>query len=134
MNKSLFGGQSVGSSDVLVMYTYAGDMDLDGDVDGDDYFRIDQGFQSHGALTGYENGDLNYDGKINADDYFIIDRNYSRQGSPFAAALTRLAGVSAVPEPGWLVEGLRCWGRCALEAGCGMMSVAAGGIACDWLG
>jgi hypothetical protein len=111
LNKSSFGNQSVGSSDVLVMYTYAGDMNLNGDIDGDDYFRIDQGFQSGGSLTGYVNGDLNYDGKINADDYFLIDRNYSRQGTAFSVA-PALGGVSAVPEPAVVgLLGLYCGGR-----------------------
>ncbi len=36
-----FGGQIVGAGDVLVMYTYAGDADLSGSINGDDYFRID---------------------------------------------------------------------------------------------
>ncbi len=98
LGKSTFGGQSVGSSDVLVMYTYAGDADLSGRINGDDYFRIDSGFAAH--ATGYDNGDFNLDGKIDADDYFIIDRNYSRRGSPFAASEPlSLNGVQAVPEP-----------------------------------
>ena len=84
------------------MYTYAGDTNLDGQINGDDYFRVDSGFASAGALSGYENGDLNYDGRIDADDYFIIDSNYGNQTLgvfPNAAPLGELAGVSAVPEP-----------------------------------
>ena len=101
-----FGGQTVNSTDTLVMYTYAGDMNLNGQINGDDYFRIDMGYNSGGSLTGYENGDLNYDNKINADDYFIIDRNYGRQTLgvfPTAAPLAPAAGVSAVPEPASIV-------------------------------
>jgi hypothetical protein len=89
----------VGSGDVLVEYTYAGDADLTGAINGDDYFRIDSGFLAH--ATGYDNGDFNYDGRIDADDYFIIDRNYTRQGAPFpSAAPLTLGAVAAVPEPG----------------------------------
>ncbi len=33
--------------DVLVMYTYDGDANLSGNIDGDDYFRIDAGFERH---------------------------------------------------------------------------------------
>ena len=55
------------------MYTYCGDANLDGLINGDDYFRIDNGFFAH--LSGFSNGDFNYDGVINADDYFLIDRN-----------------------------------------------------------
>jgi hypothetical protein len=89
-----FGGQTVGTGDVLVMYTYAGDADLSGDVDADDFFRIDAGFT--GALKGYFNGDFDYSGIIDADDYFLIDSSYAFHGSPIASA------VSAVPEPAGL--------------------------------
>ena len=78
------------------MYTYAGDANLSGNINGDDYFRIDTGYTSH--LTGYENGDFNYDGKIDADDYFLIDRNYARQTSPFSAG-EPVGDIAAVPEP-----------------------------------
>jgi hypothetical protein len=98
-----FAGQTVNTTDTLVMYTYNGDMNLNGTINGDDYARIDAGFASIGAMTGYENGDLNYDGKINADDYFIIDKNYGHAADlgtfPHAPALGGLAGVTAVPEP-----------------------------------
>ena len=59
------------------MYTYAGDADLNGKLDGDDYFRIDTGFASN--ATGWVNGDFDYNGHINGDDYFILDRNLGRQ-------------------------------------------------------
>ena len=100
----LWSGQTVTPSDTLIKYTYVGDMNLDGTINGDDYFRIDQGFGSqHGAspLHGYANGDLNFDGVINSDDYFLIDSNYSKQ---FTTVLDESlnagrGGVSAVPEP-----------------------------------
>src|SRR6185437_17131797 len=95
--KSTFGGLSVGAADVLVMYTYAGDADLNGLINGDDYFHIDSGYSAH--ETGYMNGDFNYDGRIDADDYFIIDRNYSEQGAAFTASSPLINGVAAVPEP-----------------------------------
>jgi hypothetical protein len=86
-----FGGQTILAGDVLVMYTYAGDADLDGSIDGDDFGQIDSGFSAN--LKGYFNGDFNYSGKIDADDYFLIDANYGRQGAPIAS------GAAAVPEP-----------------------------------
>ena len=39
-----FRGQAITATDVLVGYTYAGDANLSGFIDGDDYFRIDKGF------------------------------------------------------------------------------------------
>jgi autotransporter-associated beta strand protein len=100
VNRNTFAGQSVTAGDLLVMYTYAGDADLNGKLDGDDYVRLDQGFGNNS--TGWSNGDFNYDGKINGDDYFILDGNLGRQTlgviptDPSAAPRARL---SAVPEP-----------------------------------
>src|SRR5439155_15338672 len=71
---STWSGQDIGAGDVLVMYTYGGDANLDGLVNGDDYFQIDSHVNQSGAV-GYFNGDFNYDGAINGDDYFIIDSN-----------------------------------------------------------
>jgi hypothetical protein len=77
---SSFDGQTVGNADVLVKYTYAGDANFDGVVNGSDYALIDNGYnadQSYLAqnpggtsppLTGWRNGDFNYDGVINGDD------------------------------------------------------------------
>jgi hypothetical protein len=106
-NKLVFGDTAVTGSDVLVMYTYAGDADLSGFINGDDYTFIDAGFA--GNLTGYVNGDFDYSGKIDADDYFLIDVNYTRQGAPFSAAAP-LSGATAVPEPaaGLTSLGLAC--------------------------
>jgi T5SS/PEP-CTERM-associated repeat protein/autotransporter-associated beta strand protein len=101
-----FGGVSVTGTDTLIMYTYAGDANLSGDIDADDYANID--FNSGTGATGYFNGDFNYDGGINADDYALIDFNFNAQGAPFPTSdglATR--GVAAVPEPsGWLLATL----------------------------
>ena len=71
-----FHGESVDGTAVLVKYTFAGDANLDGKINGDDYFAIDSGYAAH--ASGYANGDFNYDGRIDADDYFLIDANASR--------------------------------------------------------
>ena len=91
-----FGGVSVGANDTLVMYTYGGDANLDGAINGDDYFQIDSGFPegSHGWFS----GDFNYDGAITGDDYFVIDSNFPAQGAPYPTG-AGLPGVRAVPEP-----------------------------------
>ncbi len=102
------------TSDVLVKYTYFGDANLDGVVDGDDYTLIDNGFNN--SLTGWHNGDFNYDGVVNGDDYTLIDNAFNTQGPSLAAApgfgelsraaemvagnTSQIAGSSnAVPEP-----------------------------------
>jgi hypothetical protein len=96
-----FGGVvGVTASDVLVMYTYAGDANLDGRVTGDDYSAIDFGALVPGA-DGWVNGDFNYDGTVTGDDYSAIDFAILAQGAPFpkAAGGSGLSGVTAVPEP-----------------------------------
>src|SRR5262249_43216141 len=78
-----FAGQPVDATAVLIRFTYAGDANLDGRLDIDDYVRIDQGVAAR--LTGWSNGDFNLDGKINVDDFAIIDGNINNQGPPLLA-------------------------------------------------
>ena len=95
-----FDGTAPAATDVLVKYTYFGDANLDGKVDGQDYGLIDNGFNQ--ALTGWFNGDFNYDGKVDGSDYTLIDNAFNSQGAPLASSgLTAIstAEVAAVPEP-----------------------------------
>src|SRR4030095_9687393 len=93
-----FGGVPISSGDVLIMYTYAGDANLDGLIDGGDYGIIDNFVQVPGADS-YFNGDFNYDGVIERGDYGIIDNNIQAQGAPFPTSGGIAAAVTAVPEP-----------------------------------
>ena len=102
-----FEGMTVNTSDVLVKYTYYGDANLDGHVDGTDYSRIDNGYLM--GLTGWYNGDFNYDGVIDGSDYTLIDNAYNTQGAQIAgevasptAQIVGAIGSSAVPEPATL--------------------------------
>jgi fibronectin-binding autotransporter adhesin len=102
---STFDNQPVSSTDVLLKYTYVGDANLDGMVDGSDYSLIDNGYLNH--LTGWYNGDFNYDGVVDGSDYTLIDNAFNSQGaqldaivvSPNAFATAEIAGASSVPEP-----------------------------------
>jgi hypothetical protein len=76
-------GQPVSPNDVLIAFTYGGDANLDGSINGNDYFQIDRGFLNH--YTGWVNGDFNYDGTVNGNDYFIIDSNFINQSGQLAA-------------------------------------------------
>ena len=104
------GGSNPGSTDVLVKYTYFGDANLDGKVDGSDYSLIDNGYAvdkaTPGTLTGWYNGDFNYDGVIDGSDYTLIDNAFNQQSSVLTASLNaQIAsqiGGSAVPEPATL--------------------------------
>ena len=84
-------------------------MNLDGKINGDDYFRIDSVFATH--PTGYANGDLNYSGNVDADDYFIIDSNYGHG----MIALSLPAYVPASTSQAGEVAG--AWARVASESG-----------------
>jgi fibronectin-binding autotransporter adhesin len=95
-----------GTSDVLVKYTYYGDTNLDGAVDGSDYTNIDHGFANH--LTGWQNGDFNYDGVVDGSDYTLIDNAFNTQGASLgsnpaaliASTTSQIAGGgTSVPEP-----------------------------------
>jgi hypothetical protein len=103
-----FEGLTVPSTDILVKYTFYGDANLDGAVDGSDYTLIDAGFNSAGSLTGWQNGDFNNDGVVDGSDYTLIDNAFNTQGASLgtnplalvAGATAQIAGGgSAVPEP-----------------------------------
>jgi fibronectin-binding autotransporter adhesin len=112
-------GASTVDGDILFKYTYYGDANLSGAVDGSDYSLIDYGYLNH--LTGWYNGDFNYDGAVDGSDYTLIDNAFNSQGtalaselaSPDAIATAQMAGsASAVPEPATL--GLLAFGAAGL--------------------
>ena len=88
-----FSGVTVGATDILMKYTYFGDADLSGVVDGTDYFLIDQAFSSGLLNGGWLNGDFSYDGKVDGTDYFLIDNAFGAQTGALGLS------ASAVPEP-----------------------------------
>jgi fibronectin-binding autotransporter adhesin len=102
-----FDGSMTSSNDVLISYTYFGDADLSGTLNGADYQQIDLGFGSH--LTGWSNGDFNYDGVVDGADYALIDNTFNQIAATGAAPLAIIASsnlsvgsasTSSVPEPG----------------------------------
>jgi hypothetical protein len=92
-----FDGTVPGASDVLVKYTYYGDANLDGKVDGSDYSRIDNGYLDH--LTSWFNGDFNYDGIINGSDYTLIDNSFDTQGASLAARESSAVQLASAATP-----------------------------------
>ena len=75
--------KTVDATAVLVKYTYVGDVDLNGRIDGDDYFWIDLGYEAH--ANGWGSGDLNYDARVDADDYFLSDIAFTHRGQTCSA-------------------------------------------------
>jgi hypothetical protein len=63
---------------VLLKYTYIGDTNLDGKVDGSDYSNIDYGYGN--SKTGWFNGDVDYDGVVDGSDYSYMDNVFNNQG------------------------------------------------------
>ena len=96
---------SVSGTDVLVMYTWNGDADLNGKVNADDYFIIDSNYNKNLASPGWVRGDFDYSGAINGDDYTVIDAGFSGQHGTIltAGGVDALSGVAAVPEPASVV-------------------------------
>ncbi|MBC7783820.1 MAG: PEP-CTERM sorting domain-containing protein [Burkholderiales bacterium] len=82
------------TTSVLVKYTWRGDTNLDGVVNGSDYALADTGFSGGG--TGWFYGDVNYDGSINGSDYALIDTGFSSQTGPLPEpAMLSLLGIGA---------------------------------------
>jgi len=99
-----FDGVATTTSDTLVKYTYYGDANLDGSVNGGDYTQIDHGYSMN--LTGWQNGDFNYDGVVDGSDYSLIDNTYNQINASGATPLAITAGAADlvaspanVPEP-----------------------------------
>jgi hypothetical protein len=96
-NIATIDGITLASTDALVKYTYYGDADLTGTVDGTDYSRIDNTALSPTPLTGWYNGDFNYDGIINGSDYTLIDNDYNTQAAQFATPAAELGHAAVRP-------------------------------------
>jgi hypothetical protein len=99
----------VDATSLLVEYTWYGDANLDGRVDGDDYALMDRGLAR--GLSGWVNGDFNYDGVVDAGDFLLADASYAAGGGVLSAGFLaeREAEFGAryvrellavVPEPG----------------------------------
>jgi GH18 family chitinase len=79
-------GMTIDGSSVLVKRTYNGDANLDGVIDGDDFFAIDAHLGATGANARWHFGDFDRNGRIDTDDYFVLDTIYSRNRAPLPAA------------------------------------------------
>ena len=77
-----FSGETVDATTILFKYTWGGDADLNGELNGDDYFFLDSHILQSGTVFGFTVGDFDYNGELNGDDYFILDSNILQaQGS-----------------------------------------------------
>jgi hypothetical protein len=94
---STFDGISVTSTDILVKYTYIGDANLDGEVNGFDLVALAHNFGASPA--DWSQGDFNYNGVVEGGDVglystYVNSGTGGADGSPLA--------IVATPEPGSL--------------------------------
>jgi hypothetical protein len=96
LNAPSFNGQTLTSTSVVGKYTYFGDVNLDGQVTGDDYTVIDSNLNTTPPIgAAWISGDANMDGQITGDDYTTID---SKLGTGVGNPLSP-SSLAAVPEP-----------------------------------
>jgi len=78
-----FDSQPIDNSAVLIKYTWYGDSNFNGKVDGADYSQLDAKFnQEVSTMTnigGWFNGDFDGNGKIDGADYSLIDGAFNSQ-------------------------------------------------------
>jgi hypothetical protein len=104
-----FSGQTVNNDSLLLKYTYYGDIDLNGQVDGDDLTVFAQNFGQTTGMTQVD-GDIDFNGRVDGEDLTVFANNFNKGiGSPLAAG-----AVAAVPEPSTiLLAGLAAAGLAA---------------------
>jgi hypothetical protein len=93
-----FDGLPITSGSLLVKFTWYGDTDFNGKVDGADYARVDTSYNSEvisGNISGWFNGDLDYNNKVDGADYALIDAAFNAQNGTLRPAALFLDGTNA---------------------------------------
>jgi hypothetical protein len=80
------------SGQIEVAYTLAGDANLDGFVNGEDFTILASNFNQN--VTGWDQGDFNYDGTVNGEDFTLLAANFN-QGVSGAASAGDIAALDA---------------------------------------
>jgi autotransporter-associated beta strand protein len=95
-----YDGVPVSASDVIVKYTYVGDTNLDGKLDGIDYRRVMEGRIF--GLSGWSWGDVDYSGgTVNDADLatFVQAYNSADRTNTYGDGQGTSGGTSSIPEP-----------------------------------
>jgi autotransporter-associated beta strand protein len=94
-------GQSLPTSNqIITKYTFRGDLDLDGDVDGNDFtvVQMNFGLTGLGLGKGWMKGDADLNGVVDGNDFTVIQQNFGAgSGGPLAPPVGNV-----VPEPSTL--------------------------------
>jgi GH25 family lysozyme M1 (1,4-beta-N-acetylmuramidase) len=87
-----FSGQTIDATSILVRYTAAGDADLNGSVELNDFSALAANFNATGKR--WTQGDFNYDGSVDLSDFTLLaaNFNYTLPGSSTSVG-------AVVPEP-----------------------------------
>jgi hypothetical protein len=114
---SLFAGQPVDATTVLIATTWLGDADLDARVNISDLYRLAEHWLLSG--TSWTDGDFNYDGVVDRNDLALLAMNWQQPAAALSQALDALGLPQvSVPEPaaslaaaGGMILALRRRGR-----------------------
>ena len=84
-----FLGVNVGdfdSNDIVVKYTYYGDANLNGVVNGEDFQQFLGGFGHPEVTQTWLNGDFDYNGVVNGEDFGAFLYGFQNQQGPLSAS------------------------------------------------
>jgi hypothetical protein len=95
---TMFRGQAVDDTSVIMAYTRTGDVNLDGVVNDDDVTIIGATYAPGVPQPSWALGDLDYNGFVDDDDVTLLGVFYDPEAPPLAAPAAA-GGVAAVPEP-----------------------------------
>lgn len=105
--KTFEGIEGLNGDEVLVRYTFIGDLNLDGAVTISDFIDLAAHFNTLGGAT-WQTGDVNYDGSVTIADFIDLSSNFGQSLSGIATPISQqdretLASFAAangvVPEP-----------------------------------
>jgi hypothetical protein len=103
---TVFRGQPVDGTSILMAFTRTGDANLDGIVNDDDVTIVGASYAPGTAQASWALGDFDYNGFVDDDDVTLLGAFYDPAAQPLVAPVAAGAGasgVAAVPEPGSLL-------------------------------
>ena len=116
VGNSYLGGTVTDPNSVLLLYTFNGDVTLDGQITSDDINSVLSAYAAHTTTLGTDDlfnswgaGDVTLDGAITSDDINTVLSAYAHHKGQLLGTLSSpdsgglAGGISAVPEPGSLL-------------------------------
>jgi hypothetical protein len=97
---TIFRGQPVDATTVLIAFTRTGDANLDGLVNDDDVTIVGASYAPGAAGGTWAIGDFDYNGFVDDDDVTLLGAFYDPSAQPLAPPVDSGTRVAPVPEPG----------------------------------